>query len=62
MEETIRKAWESSFKDVLESMDKERTIEEVAAMFFELGWKAGVEDMNSGISAAIKCLGTIKAK
>lgn len=58
MEEAIKESWESSFKSILESIDEGRTIEEVAAMFFELGWKAGVEDMNSGI----KCLGKIKTK
>ena len=52
MEEAIKKSWESSFKNILDSIDKERTVEEVAAMFFELGWKAGVENMNSSICAA----------
>ena len=52
MEEAIKKSWESSFKNILDSIDKERTVEEVAAMFFELGWKAGVENINSSICAA----------
>lgn len=52
MEEAIKKSWESSFKNILDSIDKGRTVEEVAAMFFELGWKAGVENMNSSICAA----------
>ena len=36
-EEEIKKAWESAFKNIVESIDKERTKEEVACIFFELG-------------------------
>lgn len=61
-EEQIKKAWESAFKNVLESIDTERTKEEIAQMFFELGWKAGVENENSSIAAAIKVLKTINVK
>jgi hypothetical protein len=54
MEEQIKKSFESAFRNVLESLDEARTKEEIAQMFFELGWKAGKEDMNSSLSAAIK--------
>lgn len=36
-EEQIKKAWESAFKNIVESIDAERTKEDVACMFFELG-------------------------
>ena len=36
-EEQIKKAWESAFKNIVESIDTERTREEVACIFFELG-------------------------
>ena len=36
-EEQIKKTWESVFKNVVESLDTERTKEDVACMFFELG-------------------------
>jgi hypothetical protein len=36
-EEQIKAAWESAFKNVVESIDTERTKEEIASMFFELG-------------------------
>ena len=36
-EEQIKKAWESAFKNVVDSIDTERTREEVACIFFELG-------------------------
>lgn len=36
-EEQIKKAWESAFKNVVESIDTERTKDDVACMFFELG-------------------------
>lgn len=61
-EEQIKKAWESVFKNIAESIDAGRTKEEIAAMFFELGWKAGVEDMHSSIAAAIHVMNTIKIK
>lgn len=35
--EQIKKAWESAFKNIVESIDTERTREEVACIFFELG-------------------------
>ena len=53
MNEEQIKAWESAFKNIAESIDTGRTKEEIAAMFFELGWKAGVENEHSSISAAI---------
>lgn len=62
MDEQIKKAWESAFKNIAESIDTERTKEEIAAMFFELGWKAGVENMHSSIAAAIHVMNTIKIK
>ena len=36
-EEQIKAAWESAFKNVVESIDSEITKEEMASMFFELG-------------------------
>lgn len=36
-EEEIEKAWESDFKNIIESIDSERTKDDVASMFFELG-------------------------
>jgi hypothetical protein len=36
-EEQIKAAWESAFKNVVESIDTERTKEEIASIFFELG-------------------------
>ena len=62
MEEQIKVSWESAFKNIAESIDTERTKEEIAAMFFELGWKAGVENEHSCIAAAINVLKTIKIK
>ena len=62
MEEQMKKPWESAFKDIAESIDTERTKEEIAAMFFELGWKAGVENEHSSISAAINVFKNLKAK
>lgn len=56
MEEQIKKSFESAFKNVLESLDGARTKEDIAQMFFELGWKAGVENENSSIAAAIEYL------
>jgi hypothetical protein len=61
-EEQIKSAWESAFKNIAESIDAERTKEEIAAMAFELGWKAGVENMHSSITAAIHVMNTIKIK
>jgi ubiquinone/menaquinone biosynthesis C-methylase UbiE len=61
-EEQIKKAWESAFKNIAESIDSERTKEEIAAMFFELGWKAGIEYEHSCIAAAIHVMNTIKIK
>ena len=62
MEEQIKKSFETAFRNVLESLDEARTKEEIALMFFELGWKAGVEDMHSSIAAAIHVMNTIKIK
>lgn len=36
-DEQIKSAWDSAFKNVVESIDTERTKEDVACMFFELG-------------------------
>lgn len=36
-EEQINKAWELAFKNIVESIGTERTREEVACIFFELG-------------------------
>lgn len=43
-EEQIKKAWELGFKNVVESLDTERTKEDVACMFFELGCRWADED------------------
>lgn len=45
-EEQIKKAWELGFKNVVESLDTERTKEDVACMFFELGCRWADEDRN----------------
>lgn len=60
-EEQIKKSWESAFKNLAESIDTERTKEEIAAMFFELGWKAGVENEHSNIAAAINVFKNLKS-
>lgn len=62
MNEEQIKAWESAYKNIAESIDTERTKEEIAAMAFELGWKAGVENEHSSIAAAIHVMNTIKIK
>ena len=43
-EEQIKKAWESAFKNIVESIDAERTKEDVACMFFELGCRWAAEN------------------
>lgn len=59
MEEQIKKSWESAFKCLVENLEG-KSAEAVAAMFFELGWKAGVENEHSGIAAAISALKNMK--
>lgn len=61
MEEQIKKSWESAFKCLVENLEG-KSAEDVAAMFFELGWKAGVENEHSCIAAAIHVMNTIKTK
>lgn len=61
MEEQIKQSWESAFKCLIEHAEG-KSAEDIAAMFFELGWKAGVENEHSSIAAAINVLKTIKAK
>ena len=61
MNEEQIKAWESAFRNIAKSIDTGRTKEEIAAMFFELGWKAGVENEHSSISAAINVLKNLKS-
>lgn len=61
MEEHIKKSWESAFNGLIEDMEG-KSAEDIAAMFFELGWKAGVENEHSSIAAAINVLKTIKTK
>lgn len=60
MEETIKKSFGKV--NLLELFDKDTPKEEIAAMFFELGWKAAVENMNSAIRASTKVLGEISRK
>ena len=62
MEETIKKSFGKAFRNLRELFDKDTPKEEIAARFFELGWKAGVENMNNSISAATKVLGSISRK
>lgn len=62
MEETIKKSFGKAFRNLRELFDKDTPKEEIAAMFFELGWKAGVEDMNSSIRASMKVLWEISRK
>ena len=61
MEEQIKQSWESAFKCLIEHAEG-KSAEDIAAMFFELGWKAGVENVHSSIAAAINVFKTIKAK
>ena len=61
MNEEQIKAWESAFKNIAKSIDTGRTKEEIAAMFFELGWKAGVENEHSSISDAINVFKNLKS-
>lgn len=61
MNEEQIKPWESAFKNIAESIDAGRTKEEIAAMFFELGWKAGVENEHSSISAVINVFKNLKS-
>lgn len=55
MEEQIKQSWESAFKCLIEHVEG-KSAEDIAAMFFELGWKAGVENEHSSIAAAINVL------
>lgn len=52
MEETIKKSFGKAFRNLRELFDKDTPKEEIAARFFELGWKAGVENMNNSIAKA----------
>lgn len=62
MEETIKKSFGKAFRNLRELFDKDTPKEEIAARFFELGWKAAKEDMNNSINAATKVLGSINRK
>ena len=61
-EEQIKLSWETAFKNLVECIDIERTKEEIACMFFELGWKAGIENENKSIESAINVLKNLKTK
>lgn len=61
MEERIKKSWESAFKDLVGSVEG-KSAEDIASMFFELGWRAGIEHENSSIASAIEVLKSIKTK
>ena len=52
MEETIKKSFGKAFRNLRELFDKDTPKEEIAARFFELGWKA-VENMNNSISICL---------
>lgn len=52
MEETIKKSFGKAFRNLRELFEKDTPKEEIAARFFELGWKAGVENMNNSIAKA----------
>ena len=43
--EEIRETWEKAYKGLVKDLGNERTFEEVACMFFELGWRAAAESM-----------------
>lgn len=62
LDATIKKSFGKAFKNHLELFDKDTPKEEIAAMFFELGWKARVENLNSCMSAATKVLGEMSRK
>jgi hypothetical protein len=59
MEERIKKSWESAFKGLVGSVEG-KSAEDIAAMFFELGWKAGIENEHSSIAAAINVFNNLK--
>lgn len=61
MEEQIKKSWESVFKFSTKNLEG-KSAEDVAAMFFEIGWKAGVDNEHNTIAEAIKVLNTINVK
>jgi GH24 family phage-related lysozyme (muramidase) len=41
--EELRETWEKAYKGLVKDLGNERTFEEVACMFFELGWRAACE-------------------
>lgn len=41
----LRETWEKAYKGIVKDLGNERTLEEVACMFFELGWRAADESM-----------------
>ena len=41
----LREIWEKAYKGLVKDLGNERTFEEVACMFFKLGWRAADESM-----------------
>lgn len=39
----MRETWEKAYKCLVKDLRNERTLEDVACMFFELGWRAADE-------------------
>lgn len=60
MEEQMKEAWESAFKVLARSLEG-KSAEDIAAMAFELGWKAGIGYEHSSISAAINVFKNLKS-
>ena len=43
--EEIRETWEKAYKSLVKDLGNQFTVEDVACMFFELGWRAADESM-----------------
>ena len=41
--EEIRETWEKAYKCLVNDLSDKLTLEEIACMFFELGWRAADE-------------------
>ena len=41
----LRETWEKAYKSLVKDLGNQFTIEDVACMFFELGWRAADESM-----------------
>lgn len=41
----LRESWEKAYKGLVKDLGNQLTIEDVACIFFELGWRAADESM-----------------